>query len=73
MGTRPEAIKMLPVVQALRASELLCPFVVNTGQHADLVPPILRAAGIEPDVDLQIGREKNTINGLVRDCVGAFR
>ncbi|HUM86706.1 MAG TPA: UDP-N-acetylglucosamine 2-epimerase (non-hydrolyzing) [Actinomycetota bacterium] len=72
MGTRPEAIKMLPVVQALRASELLCPFVVNTGQHADLVLPILRAAGIEPDVDLQIGREKNTINGLVRDCVGAF-
>ena len=72
MGTRPEAIKMLPVVQALKASELLCPFVVNTGQHADLVLPILHAAGIEPDVDLQIGRERNTINGLVRDCVGAF-
>lgn len=72
MGTRPEAIKMLPVVQALQASTLLRPFVVNTGQHADLVLPILRAAGIEPDVDLQIGGQGNTINGLVRDCVGAF-
>ena len=72
MGTRPEAIKMLPVVQALQSSELLQPYVVNTGQHADLVAPILRAAGIEADVNLEIGGTGNTINGLVRDCVAAF-
>lgn len=72
MGTRPEAIKMLPVVRALQSSQLLAPYVVNTGQHADLVLPILRAAGVEPDVDLEIGRDKNTINGLVRDCIDAF-
>ncbi len=72
MGTRPETIKMLPVVQALQQSSLLQPFVVNTGQHADMVLPILEAAGITPDVDLRIGRANNTINGLVRDCVDAF-
>lgn len=63
---------MLPVVQALRSSTLLQPFVVNTGQHADLVLPILQAAGITPDVDLKIGKAVNTINGLVSDCVDAF-
>ncbi len=72
MGTRPETIKMLPVVQALQKSNLLQPFVVNTGQHADMVLPILSAAGITPDADLRIGRVGNTINGLVRDCVDAF-
>jgi UDP-N-acetylglucosamine 2-epimerase (non-hydrolysing) len=72
MGTRPEAIKMLPVVQALQESSVLQPFVVNTGQHAHLVLPILEAAGVTPDADLRIGRDGNTINGLVRDCVDAF-
>lgn len=72
MGTRPEAIKMLPVVVALRESPLLEPFVVNTGQHADLVLPILAEAGITPDVDLRIARKGQTVNSLVRDCVDAF-
>lgn len=72
MGTRPEAIKMLPVIQALRESSLLQPLVVNTGQHADLVWPILEAAGVTPDADLEIGGAGLAINGLVRDCVDAF-
>ncbi len=63
---------MLPVVQALKKSRLLTPYVVNTGQHEHLVLPILEAAGITPDVNLKIGRQTNTINTLVRDCVGAF-
>ena len=33
MGTRPEAIKMFPVVHALRASEWFTPVVITTGQH----------------------------------------
>ncbi|MEZ5187000.1 MAG: UDP-N-acetylglucosamine 2-epimerase (non-hydrolyzing) [Candidatus Nanopelagicales bacterium] len=72
MGTRPEAIKMLPVIQALRDSRYLQPYVVNTGQHADLVMPILDAAGISADVDLGIGRAGHTVNTLVRDCIDAF-
>lgn len=72
MGTRPEAIKMLPVIQALSTSTLLEPFVVNTGQHAHLVSPILQAAGISADVDLRIGRSGSTVNDLISQCVSAF-
>ena len=55
MGTRPEAIKMFPVVHALRASERFRPVVITTGQHRDLVEPILELAGIVPDHDLEVG------------------
>ena len=47
-GPDPETIKMLPVVQALRQSSLLQPFVVNTGQHAGHGPAHPEAAGITP-------------------------
>lgn len=72
IGTRPEAIKLFPVIRALRESPHLTPFVVITGQHADMVLPVLKMAGIEPDVDLHVGRPKNTLNGLVADVVTAF-
>lgn len=71
LGTRPEAIKLFPVIQQLRASHVK-PFVVNTGQHADMVKPVLDMAGIAPDVDLGIGRPGQTINSLVRDIVAAI-
>lgn len=63
---------MVPVILALRESQLLEPYVVNTGQHADLVVPILDAAGITADVDLRISRPGATINSLVSDCIRAF-
>ena len=60
------------MIRALRESPHLTPFVVITGQHADMVLPVLKMAGIEPDVDLHVGRPKNTLNGLVADVVTAF-
>jgi UDP-N-acetylglucosamine 2-epimerase (non-hydrolysing) len=65
IGTRPEAIKMFPVVHALRRSEVIQPLVVTTGQHRDLVAPVLEMAGIEPDVDLDVGRPGMSVNDLV--------
>ncbi len=65
MGTRPEAIKMFPVVHALRRSTWFGPVVVTTGQHRDLVAPILELAGIEPEHDLDVGRPGLTLNDLV--------
>ena len=64
IGTRPEAIKMFPVVQALRRSTWFAPVVVTTGQHRDLVAPILDLAQIEPDIDLEVGRPGLTLNEL---------
>lgn len=69
IGTRPEAIKMFPLVHALQASEQFEPVVITTGQHADLVQPILELAGIEPDYDLMVGHADLTLNELVMNVV----
>jgi len=54
MGTRPEAIKLAPVVQRLRVdAELRC-IVCATGQHRQMLDQILSVFGIEPEYDLAI-------------------
>ena len=52
IGTRPEAIKMAPVVAAMRALPHLEPFVVATTQHREMLKQALDVFGIVPDVDL---------------------
>ena len=56
---------MLPVVLALRRSTWFAPVVVATGQHRDLVAPVLELAGITPDIDLEVGHPGLTLNELV--------
>lgn len=53
-GTRPEAIKIAPVVLALRESELFDPLVVVTGQHRTMLDQVLGFFEIEPDHDLDL-------------------
>jgi len=50
-GTRPEAIKLAPVVHAARARGHAV-FLVATGQHPDLAPGMLQEGGLAPDLDL---------------------
>ncbi len=69
VGTRPEAIKMLPVVLGLRSSRWLRPVVVTTGQHPHLVGPILELGDVEPDVDLEVAHPGLTLNKLVSSVV----
>jgi UDP-N-acetylglucosamine 2-epimerase (non-hydrolysing) len=69
VGTRPEAIKMFPVVHALRRSTWFAPVLVTTGQHHDLVKPILDLAGLEPDVDLGVGHPKLTLNDIASGVI----
>jgi UDP-N-acetylglucosamine 2-epimerase (non-hydrolysing) len=71
-GTRPEAIKMFPVVHALNRSTWFAPVVITTGQHQDLVAPILELAGVEPDFDLGVGHPGLTLNELVATVVTRF-
>lgn len=52
IGTRPEAIKMAPVVAAIRAHPHLKPFVIATTQHREMLKQALDVFGITPDVDL---------------------
>jgi len=53
-GTRPEAIKMAPVVRELRrrGSEIFEPLVVSVGQHREMLEQAFRAFDITPDIDL---------------------
>jgi UDP-N-acetylglucosamine 2-epimerase (non-hydrolysing) len=53
-GTRPEAVKMAPVIAALRASEDFIPVVVVTAQHREMLDQVLRLFGIVPDRDLDV-------------------
>ena len=71
IGTRPEAIKMLPVVLALRASTALHPIVVSTGQHDQMVREVLALGDVVPDVDLGV-RSTGSLNALVADVVREF-
>lgn len=62
VGTRPEAIKLAPVVSALRgrAGEVGCR-VVLTGQHAELLDRAAESLGLVPDDDLDIMREAQSL------------
>jgi UDP-N-acetylglucosamine 2-epimerase len=53
-GTRPEAIKMAPVVAAFRADPTFETLVCVTGQHRTMLDQVLGIFGIEPDIDLDI-------------------
>lgn len=65
VGTRPEAIKLFPVILALHESQYLRPYVIDTGQHPDLVKPVFEMAGITADLNLEVAREPNTLTSLV--------
>ncbi|HTW84699.1 MAG TPA: UDP-N-acetylglucosamine 2-epimerase (non-hydrolyzing) [Candidatus Sulfotelmatobacter sp.] len=55
MGTRPDTIKMAPVVHALRnAGPAIEPIVCVTAQHREMLDDVLRLFGIVPDVDLDV-------------------
>ena len=72
-GTRPEAIKMAPVVERLRARPHdAVTLVCATGQHREMLDQVTRLFGIEPDLDLQLMRPAQTLSDLTADAVRAF-
>jgi UDP-N-acetylglucosamine 2-epimerase (non-hydrolysing) len=72
VGTRPEAIKMLPVVLALKKSEIFQPVVVSTGQHQHMVQEIFGEAGLAVDVDLWAGADRAALNERVSTVMRRF-
>ena len=64
VGTRPEAIKMAPVILALKKySDIECS-VLATAQHRNLLDQVLRIFEIEPDIDLDIMRPNQALTTL---------
>jgi UDP-N-acetylglucosamine 2-epimerase (non-hydrolysing) len=72
IGTRPEAIKMVPLVLAFRAAHSFMPVVISTGQHRDMVREILALADVEPDVDLWVGDFRTRLNERVTTVMRRF-
>ena len=60
-GTRPEAIKMCPLVLELKKRKTIETVVCVTGQHRQMLDQVLHAFGVEPDFDLSVMKEKQTL------------
>ena len=63
-GTRPEAIKMAPVVQELRRQAGWQVKVVVTGQHREMLHQVLQVFKIQPDYDLDIMTHGQTLEDI---------
>jgi UDP-N-acetylglucosamine 2-epimerase (non-hydrolysing) len=71
-GTRPEAIKMLPVVHALKTEPGLETRVCVTAQHRGLLDQVLELAGITPDIDLDLMEPEQSLDALTARLIVAL-
>lgn len=63
-GTRPEAIKMAPLVKALEYDAELEPMIVVTAQHREMLDSVLHTFNIKPHYDLNIMKEGQTLSDI---------
>ncbi|MFI5181874.1 MAG: non-hydrolyzing UDP-N-acetylglucosamine 2-epimerase [Thermoanaerobaculia bacterium] len=68
-GTRPEAIKLAPVVLALRKVQGVCCRICVTGQHREMLDQVLNVFEIRPDADLKIMRQRQALAALTARLV----
>jgi UDP-N-acetylglucosamine 2-epimerase (non-hydrolysing) len=72
-GTRPEAIKMAPVVQeCARRAEDVAAIICVTGQHREMLAQVTDYFSISADLDLDVMRPDQTLAGLAGRCLGAL-
>ena len=71
-GTRPEAIKMCPLVRVLRACEDAEVKVCITGQHRELVYSVMKIFGVGADFDFKIMREGQTLSDITQKILHSF-
>ena len=60
-GTRPEAIKMCPLVNELKKHEAINTVVCVTGQHRQMLDSVLNVFNVKPDYDLSIMKDNQTL------------
>lgn len=63
-GTRPEAVKIAPLINSLRVSPVLEPVVVSTGQHREMMDQVNAWFEITPDVNLNVFKGGSSLNDL---------
>ena len=72
-GTRPEAIKMCPLVNELKSRDNVQTIVCVTGQHRQMLDQVLEAFHVVPDYDLSIMKEKQTLFDITTNILGRIR
>lgn len=69
-GTRPEAIKMAPVVKELQSRDEIEEITCVTAQHRQMLDQVLETFKITPDYDLDIMKQGQTLNDVVQRVLG---
>ena len=72
VGTRPEAVKLAPVVLEMQASADIEPILVSTGQHGSALDEVLTFFGLEPEYELDVLRPGQSLISLVSRCMASF-
>lgn len=68
-GTRPEAIKMAPLIKALESHEAFESKVCVTAQHRDMLDQVLKIFDITPDYDLDIMKDRQTLTDITTNAL----
>ena len=72
-GTRPEAIKMCPLVNELKSRSSIEVKVCVTGQHRQMLDSVLNTFGVVPDYDLSIMKDKQTLFDITINILGGIK
>ena len=72
-GTRPEAIKMCPLVNELKTRKKLETVVCVTGQHRQMLDQVLEAFQVEPDYDLSIMKDRQTLFDVTTNILNKIK
>lgn len=72
-GTRPEAIKMCPLVLELKSRQNIHTVVCVTGQHRQMLDQVLKAFGVVPDYDLSIMKDRQTLFDVTTNILNSIK
>lgn len=72
-GTRPEAIKMCPLVNELKSRKGIETVVCVTGQHRQMLDQVLEAFSVEPDYDLSIMKDRQTLFDVTTNILNKIK
>ena len=72
-GTRPEAIKMCPLIKELKTRPGIETLVCVTGQHREMLDQVLQTFGVTPDFDLAIMKERQTLFDITAAILAGIR
>jgi UDP-N-acetylglucosamine 2-epimerase (non-hydrolysing) len=72
IGTRPEVIKMAPIIRLMRDDKRFSPWVVSTAQHREMLDDLFELFAIQPDYDLDIMRPNQGLSGVAQKSLGGL-